>query len=97
MSSVAGKVELARYANAKVRAIVAVCLVVSRTDHVRRRPGDGLDLVVELVQNPIVHSSVVRLVKGCDVAALLLLEPRVGVGDVTDLVTKPSAVAAAHG
>ena len=84
MLTVASEVELARHTDSQVTAVVAVGLVVSGPDHVRLSTRELLDLVVEVIEDPVVLGTVVSDVVGGDIAALLLLNPRVGVSKITN-------------
>jgi hypothetical protein len=84
--AVTSEVELARKAERQVAAVVAVGLVVARAHHVGLDFGQLLNLVVEVVEDPVIHSPVVAGIKGVDVPSLLLLEPGIGIGDITNYI-----------
>lgn len=82
--AVASEVELARHTDAQVTAVVAVCLVVAGPDHVGLSTRELLDLAVEVIEDPVVLGTVVGEVVRGDIAALLLLDPGVGVSKITN-------------
>lgn len=93
MVSVAREVGLARHADllgvgnvaglVSGTAIVTVRFVVARSDHVRLDRRDGRHLIVEVVQDALVHLVAIRNGRVGKEAANLLLQPGVRVSNIT--------------
>lgn len=64
-------------------AIVAISLMIARAHHVRLGGSDGSHLVIEGGENPLVSLDTVCNSDIGQIALDGLLEPEVGVGDVT--------------
>jgi hypothetical protein len=95
---VAGEIQLSRQANGQVTSVVAVCLMVAwinvslciagswrdwdltRANHVGLSARESLSLVEDLV----ILGAAIGLVERGDISRFLLLEPGIGVGDVTN-------------
>jgi hypothetical protein len=58
--------------------------ILTRANHVRGVAGDFLNFIVEFIEDPVIHSTIIRGIEGGDVAPLLLLKPRISIGYVTD-------------
>jgi hypothetical protein len=56
----------------------------TNSNHVGDISRDGLDLIIELVQNLIILSTIILGVERCHIASLLLLEPSISIGDVAN-------------
>lgn len=91
--AVASEVCLARHADAvrvgdvvnrvSCATVVAIRLVIARTHHVRLGGSDRSHLIIECIENPLVSSDTICNTDIGQVALDGLLEPVVGIGDVT--------------